>query len=231
LVQAGRYTQAEDYMTPESREPFRKIPKSPFLGFEIKTVNLDSDQKTAAVVVQVSAFMAGLSAQPVDMPYHSNWRLVDGIWYLVLPKEIPTSPMNVLSAQSSSPRPAQVEELKFKGHHYNFAKMDPGQKKIARFPFTNISNHAVTISEVITGTALLTVEDYKKEYKPGESGVLAIDFVPVDVERDYEQTIVFRTNPGNTLTYLLVSAYVTPKPNETSKGPGSNRPVATQSPQ
>ena len=231
LVQAGRYTQAEDYMTPDSREPFRKVPKSPFLGFEIKTVNLDSDKKAAAVVVQVQAFMAGLSSQPVEMPYNSNWRLVDGTWYLVFPKEFPTSPLAAISSNASQRQIPKPEELKFKGHHYNFAKMDLNQKKVARFPFTNVTDHVVTISQVITGTPLLTVENYKKEYKPGESGVLAVDFVPVDVERDYAQTVVFRTNPGNTLTYLLVSAYITPKPGVPSKDSGLSRPTATQAPQ
>jgi uncharacterized protein DUF1573 len=231
LLQAGRYTQAEDYMTPDSKEPFRRVPKSAFLGFEIKTLNLDSDKKTAAVVVQVQAFMPGLSSQPVEMPYNSNWRLVDGVWYLVFPKEMPMSPLSAISNNTSTPQIPRTEELKFKGHHYNLAKIDRGQKKVARFPFTNVTDHVVTITQVITGTPLLTVENYKKEYKPGESGVLAIDFVPDDIERDYAQTVVFRTNPGNTITHLLVTAYITPKPGEPVKEPAMSRPVATQPPQ
>lgn len=218
-------------MTPDSREPFRKVPKSPFLGYEIKTVNLDPDKKTAAVVVQVRSFMAGLSSQPVDMPYTSSWRFVDGNWYLVFPKEFPTSPLAAISSNTSPPQIPKPEELKFKGHHYNLAKMDPGQKKVARFPFTNVTDHVVTISDVITGTPMLTVENYKKQYKPGESGVLVIDFVPVDIERDFVQSILFKTNPGNTMTYLLVSAYITPKPGVPSKDSGLSRPTATQAPQ
>ena len=222
LLQLGRYTQAEDYMTPDSKEIFRKVPKSPFLGYQISSVKFDSENKAAAVVVQVRAFMGGLSSKPVDMPYNTNWRLVEGTWYLTLPKDLPTSPINAIAKQGSPPSSPRPIELKFKGYHYNLAQIDQGQKKVARFPFTNQADHVVTITAVITGTPLLTVESYKKQYKPGESGEVAIDFTPVDIEKEYAQTVVLKSDPGGLITYLTVTAYVIPKPRELPKNDGTN---------
>jgi hypothetical protein len=222
LVQLGRYTQAEDYMTPESKETFRKIAKSPFLSFEINSVKLDASGQAAAVEVRIRAFLGQVSTNPVPMSYNTNWRLVDGLWYLVLPKDVPTSPLAAIANRNSSTHNPKPGELKFKGQHFNLGHMDQAQKKVARFPFTNEADHVVTITDVITGTPLLTVENYKKEYKHGESGELAIEFAPVGLDSEYAQTVVVKTNPGGLITYLTIIAYVIPPPREPPKSTGTN---------
>jgi Protein of unknown function (DUF1573) len=230
LLQLGRLGQAEVYVAADSRETFRKVPRSPFLGFRVISVALSPDGMSGVVIVQVRAYLGGLSPNPVETPYTTHWRLVDGRWYLELPKRIPASPLAAISQESRSPRSRRPEELKFKGHRYNLAKIEQDQKKVARFPFTNVTDHVVTIAAVITGNPLLTVEDYKKQYKPGESGELAIQLAPVGIERDFAQTVVVKTNPGGVITFLTVTAFVMPQAHDYPKGGVRNRPVAAPQP-
>jgi hypothetical protein len=220
LLQAGRYSEAENCMTPDSRETFRKISKSPFLGFEIKSVTIDPGGKSALVLVQIHEFLPGLSAKAVDMPYKSNWKLTAGAWLLTLPKDLPTSPLSGIASRAATTPTSRAENLKFKGHKFLFGEMQQGEKKVARFPFTNESDHTVTIKSVETGTSLLTVEGYKKQYKPGEAGEIAIDFDPGNVDREYAQTVVVKTDPNGVITYLTVYAYIMPPPNEPPKTEG-----------
>ena len=94
--------------------------------------------------------------------------------------------------------------MKFGGHRFGLGLMKNGEKKVARFPFTNPTDHLVTITQVATGCECLTVKDFKKEYKPGESGELVIEFDSTNYPGLYAQTMVVKTSPGDATSYLLV---------------------------
>jgi len=146
-------TEAEAYLTQESKENFRYQKRNPFLGFEIKSVKLDASGKSATVLLVLQTLMPTSPTTPVPISSSMNWRLVDGVWYAVVPKPDLNAWKSMFSSQTGAaatpvPRP---EELKFKGHTYNYADIPRGQVKVARFPFKNVTDHAVTITEVVTG--------------------------------------------------------------------------------
>ncbi|MBZ5565186.1 MAG: DUF1573 domain-containing protein [Acidobacteriia bacterium] len=214
LLQAGRFSEAEKYLTDDSKESFRYQQRSPFLSFEIKSVKVAADGKSAAVEVLMQAFAPQLSTKPLPMPSLTRWQLVDGTWYAVIPKPDPDAMKKLLrpsaTGAGTNPAPPPVEELKFKGHTYTLGVVKPGQIKTARFPFTNVTDHVVTITKIDTGCDCLKAKTEKKSYKPGESGELTVDFDPTDYSRGYIQSMVFKTDPGGVLSFLTIKAYVMP---------------------
>ena len=210
LLQAGRWTEAEAYVTQESKDGFRDWQRQRFLGFEVESVKLDAAGQEAQVTARVKTLFA-VSPTPVPVPWMTRWRLVDGLWYLVAadsqrrdPPQLP-NPDQIKSSRASSRPP---EELKFKGHRYGLGIIQPGQVKVARFPFTNVTDHVVTLTGVLTGCECLRVKTEKKEYQPGESGELVIEFDSVGYKDQYNQTILVKTDPGGLTTRIRVHGYV-----------------------
>lgn len=223
LLQSGRWTQAESYMTEDSLEDFRNQSKNPFLKFQIDSIKMDPDGLNASVLVRLQ-FPTGIPPTLVEAPRTTRWRQVNGVWRAAIPTSDPNVLQSLFMATSRNVSSAQKpppEELRFKGHRYNLGTIPPGQVKQARFPFTNVADHVVTLAEVLTGCKCLQVKTVKKAYKPGESGEVVIEFNPAGFEHNYEQTIVVKTDPGSLTTYLTISGYVVPHPREGPKAQGN----------
>ncbi len=211
LLQVGRWDPAEAYVVENSREAYRKESKNPFLGFQVDSIKLDPDGKSAAVVVQIQ-FIAAFSPTPVSLARTTRWKLMEGTWYIEIPPAQPRVDNSLALFQPTPKTSASPpEELKFKGHRFGLGKMQPGEKKVARFPFANVTDHVVRITEVLTGCECLKVRLEKEEYKPGESGEIVVEFDSTRYENEYTQTLVVRTDPGNIPVYLTVNAFVIPR--------------------
>lgn len=217
LLQSGRVDQAEAYIAPDSREDFRKERRGPFLGFKVDSIKLQPDGQQATVSVQMRVIMGNMGG-PVTMPLPSHWTWVDGLWYQVVPHAATQAgDVKALFNTAASPGQARPEELKFKYHNYLMGKIQSGQITVARFPFTNVADHAVTLSSVNTFCDCLRVKSGKKEFKPGESGELDIEFDPKGYEMLYAQTILVKTDPGDLTARLSVTGFVVPPPRESPK--------------
>lgn len=212
LLQVGKYSQAEGYLTEDSKENFRYHQRGPFLDYEIQSVKLEADGKSATVQVVMRVFAAQLASTPVPVTKVTHWRLVDGVWYAVIPKPDPNAMKALFASPGAGTKapPPPPQELKFKGNTYNFAYFPQGTVKEARFPFQNVTDHPVTITDVATGCDCLKAKLQKKQYAPGESGVLAIDFDSSNYKGEYVQTIVVKTDPGDQVTLLNVHGYAIP---------------------
>jgi len=218
LLQLGRVDQAEAYIALDSKENFRKEPKGFFLGFKVDSIKLQPDGRAATVLVQTQVIMGNTGGSPVTMPRTSHWTWVDGLWYLVeSPPATQGENMKALFSAPGTRGQARPEELKFKYHLYVLGKIQPGQITAARFPFTNVTDHTVTLTSVNTFCDCLRVKAGKKEFKPGESGELNIEFDPKGFELSYVETILVKTDPGDLTAYLTVSGYVVPPPRESPK--------------
>ena len=211
LLQRRQWSQAEAYVTKDSLETFRNLDRNPFLGFTIQSVTVNPDQQTATVVAQLS-IITQFVPTPVPFPITSQWRLEEGEWKMIVPE--PNAASNLLgltspeSGQSSTT--ALPEPLKLKGHRYHYGAIKAGEVKVARFPFENITDHEVTITEVKTGCECLLDKTEKRKYQPGESGEIVIEFHSEGYEYVFGQAIVVRTDPGDRIIYLNVDAQVIP---------------------
>jgi len=208
LLQARRVAEAEAYVAPDSKDKFLQESRSNLLGFKVDTVHLDPDGRKAVVSVQMQVMMGGMGG-PVKMPHQTQWNWVDGLWYLVI--QAPNSGGGDVKSLFQAPHvqgKTPPEDLKFKDHEYGMGKIPVGQVATARFPFTNAADHAVTLSSINTFCDCLRAKIAKKEFKPGESGELDVEFDSKGFSQQYAQTIVVKTDPGNRTVYLSVLAFV-----------------------
>jgi hypothetical protein len=211
-LQEGNWAKAEGYLTEDSRDTFRKQPKQQLASFEIKSIKLEKDD-SAEVVVLVPTFSP--SSPQLNLPQTTHWRLVRGVWYLQIPPP-DTNPMAKMYSQqpkNTTPpaRPAS-QDLRFETEWFGLGDIQPGKIVVARFPFTNISKHAAAIGDVVKGCECLRVKEQHKEYKPGESGVLEIEFDPsrlsIQGPQSDQLTVVVRSSPGGGLTNLMLAGMV-----------------------
>jgi Protein of unknown function (DUF1573) len=207
LLQAGSWSQAEAYVAHDSLETFRNELKNPFLGFQVDSVKIDSGGNAGAVTAELSV-LTPFSATPFAFPQTTRWRLVNGVWYLDLPKPNAAALQNLFAHPPADATLPPPEDLKFKERTSSLGVLQPGEVKTAKFAFTNVADHEVTISKVLTYCPCLKVKTKKMAYAPGESGELAIEFNSADFGMDYAQTIVVKTDPGNRTAYLTITAFV-----------------------
>jgi len=226
LLQTGKLLQADAYVTEGSRERFRDQGFRPILSFEIQSVKLDPSGKAATAAILVES-MSALMASPVQRVETLQCQLVDGVWYVEIPKASETTlgtPFTTMPSHAGSPATPAKEELKLKGHTYLLGKVYTGHTKTARFPFTNTTDHVVTISKLDPGSECLKVRALKKSYQPGESGEVVVDFDPGNRLLDFSQTMVLTTDPGGIITYLTVKAYIITPPTPAAQSKGENSP-------
>ena len=92
---------------------------------------------------------------------------------------------------------------------------------MARFAFTNVSQRVVTVSVRQTSCDCLRLKTQQKEYKPGESGTLEIEFDPsglgVNSQTSFMQDIIIKTEPGGAYAKLVVGALLAPAPAPAAK--------------
>ncbi|MBI3934907.1 MAG: DUF1573 domain-containing protein [Acidobacteria bacterium] len=210
LLQMRQVTKAETYATKDSRERLRDQASNPFLGFRMLSVQLDPDGKSGKVKVELTV-MAPYMGAPMPLERNTQWQLEDGEWRIIVPEPPPEMSLESMMAISPEKKEVKPEELQFKGHSFGLGVMKPGDVKTAAFPFTNVTDHAVTISNIATGCECLQVKTQKMEYKPGESGELVIEFDSTNYEYEYLQSVLVRTDPGDIVSYLRIHAQVVPR--------------------
>lgn len=211
LLQMGQYTKAEKYVWEDSRENFRNQERGSMLGFEVDSIKVDPDGKTATVGVKIQVF-APMTAIAVTLDRTSQWCLAEGTWYVVAPTPQST-PANLASLKSAGKTPVRPPaQLKFKDYVLDFGRIKSGETTTVRFLFTNVTDHEVTITGVLTGADCLTAKVAKKRYKPGESGELVVQFDSTGYDQPYAQTIVVKTDPGGLRTNVNIKGYIEPLP-------------------
>jgi hypothetical protein len=217
-LQQGNMRQVERYLTNESKPIFRAQPLKPVPEYQIESIELDSSGVTALVVVKVPSLFP-MADHPIPMSQKTRWRLLKGVWYLELekPEARPlTSPFAAPShPEAPPPRPlASPRDLKFQTDWAGLGETHRGEVKMARFPFTNISDHNVTLAEVQTGCDCLRLKTQQKEFKPGEAGVLEFEFDPSSLHFNGALTLIVlvKTKPENAYNRLSVGTVLLPGP-------------------
>ena len=101
-----------------------------------------------------------------------------------------------------------LPEIKFEKLVYDFGEVGPGAKQSGEFKFTNVGEGLLKITEVGRCCGVVTKLDVK-EYKPGESGVLKVDWNSGPRESTMTRKLVVHSNDPNTpATNLTIKAKV-----------------------
>ena len=220
----GDWRKVEKYLTKESKPPFRNQTKKPLLGYQIESIKIDPDGRTASVVVQVPVVSVA-TPRPILVSRPTLWRLINHTWYMELPRT--DLPRADLGAQQSVPgmapnavkRPQTTpnvfsKDLKFESSWSGLGKMPSNETKVARFSFTNVSTRVVTLADMQLGCDCLRLKTQQMEYKPGESGTLEIEFdaskLGINRAESFEHDILFKTEPSGGYVKLTIGALLLP---------------------
>ena len=216
-LQRSDWRQAEKYLTKESRLIFRNQPKKPLTGYQIESLKLEANGETAAVVVGFPAPVGLMPGMPAFIPQTTHWRRVKGRWYLELPGAAPGGlPSNQLAQQQARTPPLSLypKDLKFQSMWLSVGYVHKGEVKVARFAFTNVSQHTVTLADVQTDCICLRMKSEQKEFKPGEAGALEFELDPssfsFDTKTALTVTAALHTEPEHARTQLTVGAVLMP---------------------
>ena len=218
-LQQGDWQKVEKYLTKDSKPLFRSQTKKPLLAYQIQSIKVDPDGQTALVVVQVP-IVSPVVPQPIPVPKTSLWRLVNRVWYMELPRPDPNARESLFDMTPKAVRPGPdsifTKDLKFESTWCGLGNVEDNVTHVARFPFTNVSTHVVTLADIRLGCDCLRLKTQQKEYKPGESGVLEIEFDPSSFagtsDEAFSQNIMIKTEPGDAYVKLTIAARVTPAP-------------------
>ena len=224
-LQQGDWLKVEKYLTKDSKPIFRaQTQKKPLLAYKIESIKLEPDGQSATVVVLVPIMSAAMP-RPIPVPNTTQWRLKNRVWYMDLPRPDPNAKaaLTSMAPKVMKPGPALVfsKDLKFESTWCGLGNVQSGETPIAKFAFKNVSTHSVTLTEVQLGCDCLRLKTQQKEYKPGESGTLEIEFDPASLgftmEESFNQVVVLRTEPGEGHVLLTIAARVAPAPQPPAK--------------
>jgi hypothetical protein len=223
-LQQGDWQKVEKYLTKDSKPLFRDQNKRPFPSYRIQSIKIEPDGRTASVVVQVPVFSATVP-KPILVPKKSLWRLINRVWYMELPRPAPDAQQSLfdMAPKALTPAPplAFSKDLKFESTWCSLGNVEGNGSRVARFPFTNVSTHVVRLADIQLGCDCLRLKTEQKEYKPGESGTLEIEFdsskLGINTEQSFTQDIIFRTEPGGAYFKLTIAALVAPAPTPPAK--------------
>lgn len=216
-LQQGNWARVEKYLTKESKPIFRGQQKQPVLAHRIESIKLDPGADTATVVVQIPNFGSPIP-QLTTRPQTTRWRLVKGVWYL----DFFRPDLNALQSPAGTPKlppklpsPPRIvpTELRFESTWAGF-EVHRGEVKVARFPFTNVSNHNVTLELIKTGCDCVRMKTQQKEFKPGESAVLEFEFDPsyfqFNVVESFSTVVELKILPGGEEAMVTIAALLEP---------------------
>ncbi len=226
-LQQGDWPKVEKYLTKDSKPIFHaETHKKPLLAYKIQSIKLEPDGQTATVVVQVPIMSAAMP-RPIPVPSTTLWRLKNRVWYMELSRAQPDANaqqalFNMAPKAGRAPTPVVTsKDLKFESTWCGLGNVGSGETPLAKFAFKNVSTHSVTLAEVKLGCDCLRLKTQQKEYKPGESGTLEIEFDPASLgftmEESFSQVVVLRVEPGDAYVLLMIAARVAPAPQPPAK--------------
>jgi hypothetical protein len=218
-LEQGDWQKVEKYLTKDSKPLFRSQTKKPLLAYKIQSIKIEPEGRTASVVVQIP-IMSSVVPTPIPVPKTSLWRLINHTWYMELPRPDPNARQSLFGMAPrplrSAPALAFSKDLKFESTWCGLGIVEGNGTQVARFPFKNVSTHIVTLADIQLGCDCLRLKTQQKEYKPGESGTLEIEFDPsilaVNTEQAFTQDIIIKTEPGGAYVKLTIGARVGPGP-------------------
>ncbi len=211
LMKAKRSAEAERLVTADTLEQFRLMPNGEFLGVEVDSMEISKDGKSATININLLVSSATLPV-PFQLPRKTNWRLESDGWRIVIPQQTMESGASSMF-KSTAPQSGKLPsfDLQFTQPIVDVTPIKQGEKKIAKFSFTNSAAHPVTIVNIEADCGCVVMKTVKKTYKPGEAGELEMEFDSTKYAYDFGQTVAIITEPGNQRINLLLKASVAPK--------------------
>jgi hypothetical protein len=216
-LRQGDWKKVEKYLTKDSRRIFHSEPKKTLTEYQVDSVKIEANGQSAQVVVRLPGPPTMIAGPPIFLPQTTRWQLVGGKWYMELPDPHHAGrlPGPGDEQQASGPHfTINSSDLKFDSTYASVGFVHKGEVKVARFPFTNVSQRTVTVTDVQSSCPCLRLTSQQKEFKPGEAGALELTFDPstfgFKAKLALTLTVSVQTEPEHALTQLTVAAALSP---------------------
>jgi hypothetical protein len=156
------------------------------------------------VVIMVSLFL--FSVSPCQSESKNSKPAVESnsTGTLAVPAEPVKSEVNQPAAS-----PASNARIKFDNVKHDLGQIAPDSRNNSKFTFTNVGKDVLKIDNV-KGSCKCTVPDLKKkDYAPGESGEISVEFhAPIYQGSTSQRVMVFSNDSENPKIELEIKAYV-----------------------
>jgi hypothetical protein len=216
-LRQSNWKKAEKYLTKDSRRVFRSEPKKNIAEYQVDSVKVEANGQSAQVVIRLPGPPAMIAGPPIFLPQTTRWQLVGGKWYMELPDPHLAGRLPGPGDQQQVSGPhftINSSDLKFDSTYASVGFVHKGEVKVARFPFTNVSQRAVTVADVQSTCPCLRLTSQQKEFKPGEAGAIELTFDPSTFafksRLALTLTVSVQTEPAHALTQLTVAAALIP---------------------
>jgi hypothetical protein len=216
-LRQGDWKKVEKYLTKDSRRVFRSQPKKTITEYQVDSVKVEANGQSAQVTVRLPGPPAMIAGPPIFLPQITRWQLVAGKWYMDLPDPHHAGGLPGPGDQRQAPGPhftTNSSDLKFDSTYASVGFVHKGEVKVARFPFTNVSQRTVTVADVQSTCPCLRLTSQQKEFKPGEAGAIELTFdsstFSFKNRLALTLTVSVQTEPEHALTQLTVAAALTP---------------------
>jgi len=216
-LRQSEWKKVEKYLTKDSRAVFRAGPKKPVTEYQVDSVKVEADGQSAKVVVRLPGPPAMIAGPPIFLPQTTRWQLLHGKWYMELPDPRLAGKLPAPGDQQQNSGPhfaVNSSDLKFDSTYVSVGFVHKGEVKVARFPFTNVSQRTVTVADVQSSCPCLRLTSQQKEFKPGEAGAVELTLDPSAFSFKNNLaltlTVSVQTEPEHALTQLTVAAALIP---------------------
>jgi len=216
-LRQGDWKKVEKCLTKDSRRIFRSESKKTITEYQVDSVKVEANGQSAQVVVRLPGPPAMIAGPPIFLPQTTRWQLVGGKWFMELRDPHLAGRLPGPGDQQQAPGPhftINSSDLKFDSTYASVGFVHKGEVKVARFPFTNVSQRTVTVADVQSTCPCLRLTSQQKEFKPGEAGAIELTFDPSTFgfksRLALTLTVSVQTEPEHALTQLTVAAALTP---------------------
>jgi hypothetical protein len=193
LFQKGQLREAEAYVAEDSRDVFYNAPKNRIFAYEVRSVEFNPALDEAKVLVAVET-LTPLGSQPLKQPLQSDWRRIDGEWFLHLNAvqagdtyQTPTGPMHFSQATGAGGTPpAAYKQPNLASMQTMYAVSNRNLRFAANSK--ELQTQTVTIKNKFQDQ--LSIERLTRDF-PGMEIVLGAEAIP----KGGETTITFTYDP------------------------------------
>lgn len=120
-------------------------------------------------------------------------------------RKLMTSLVIAFLALSVWAQDASAPIIKFSKDTHDFGTIEKGSKVVTEFEFVNAGKSVLTIEDVKTSCGCTTATPEKREYQPGEKGVIPVTFDSSRFANKITKTITVMSNdPENSKYYLKI---------------------------
>jgi len=206
----GKFRQAEDLVTEESKELFYNAPKKPLLGFEVSSIQFNENFEEAKVLVNVATMSPLMGSTPFKLPVGGKWIWVNDNWYLHMEgrkQESPfgkmqgaagTTPGQGLTAGAFAGRGIKPEMLQNmygidrREIHFSRESSGPVERSVI---LHNTGPARLEIEKQDADLPGLTIDTGEGQVKPGEQREIRFTYDPAVAQLTGNRDIYFGVLP------------------------------------